>query len=81
VQSNDNADCVAPDLRFTYVDDLSILELVLLSGLLTEYNFRQHVASDIGIDEYYVPASSLKTQQNIDEISHWTSDEAEWRKK
>ena len=72
VQSNDNADCVEPDKRFKYVDDLSILELVLLSGLLTEYNFRQHVASDIGINEYYVPATSLRTQQNIDQISTWT---------
>ena len=65
VQSNDNADCVEPDKRFKYVDDLSILELVLLSGLLTEYNFRQHVASDIGINEYYVPATSLRTPQRV----------------
>ena len=74
VQSNDNADCVEPDMRFKYVDDLSVLELVMLHGLLTEYNFHQHVASDIGIDEYYVPATSLKSQQYIDQISNWTSD-------
>ena len=41
VQSNDNADCVDPDKRFKYVDDLSVLELVMLAGLLSEYNFRQ----------------------------------------
>ena len=74
VQSNDNADCVDPQLRFKYVDDLTILELVLLGGLLTDYNFKQHVASDIGIDEMYVPAPSLTTQQNIANISKWTSD-------
>ena len=68
VQSNDNADCVDPEMRFKYVDDLTILELLLLSGLLTEYNFRQHVASDIGIDELYVPATSFKTQDNINQI-------------
>ena len=73
VQSNDNADCVDQDMRFKYVDDLTVLELVMLTGLLTEYNFHQHVASDIGIDEYYVPATSLKTQQNVDQISTWTS--------
>ena len=28
VQSNDNADCVEPDMRFEYVDDLTVLELV-----------------------------------------------------
>ena len=41
---------------------LSVLELVMLNSLLTEYNFKQHVASDIEIDEQYVPASSLETQ-------------------
>ena len=55
VQSNDNADCVQPDMRFKFVDDLSVLELVMLTSLLSEYNFRQHVASDIGIDELFVP--------------------------
>ena len=74
VQSNDNADCVDPEMRFKYVDDLTILELLLLSGLLTEYNFRQHVASDIGIDELYVPATSFKTQDNINQIQEWTTD-------
>ena len=62
VQSNDNADCVDLDMRFKYVDDLTVLELVLLTGLLTEYNFKQHIASDVGIDEMFVPASSLSNQ-------------------
>ena len=74
VQSNDSADCVDQDMRFKYVDDLTVLELVLLSGLLTDYNFKQHVASDIGIDEYYVPASSLSTQDNINQIARWTDE-------
>ena len=54
------------------MDDLSVLELVMLSGLVTEYNFKQHVASDIGIDELYVPASSLRTQDNLNTIADWT---------
>ena len=73
VQSNDNADCVEPDLRFKFVDDLSVLELVMLSSLLTEYNFKQHVANDIGIDEHYVPASSLQTQDILNNIAEWTN--------
>ena len=36
VQSNDNAKCVEPDMRFKYMDDLTVLELVLLTTLLTE---------------------------------------------
>ena len=41
VQCNDNANCVQPDLRFQYVDDLTILELLSLSpcsGNLSSYN-------------------------------------------
>ena len=45
-QSNDNADCVEPEDRFKYIDDLSLLQLILLSGLIIEYNFKSHVASD-----------------------------------
>ena len=73
IQSNDNAECVDPNMRFKYVDDLTILELLLLSGLLTEYNFHQHVASDIGIGELYVPAASFKTKDNINQIEEWTA--------
>ena len=53
-----------PDLRFKFVDDLTVLELVMMAGLLTEYN--------IGIDEHYIPATSLKTQENLDNIAQWT---------
>ena len=72
VQSNDNADCVEPDMRYKYVDDLTVLELVMLTGLLSEYNFKQHVASDIGIDELFVSADNLKTQDNLNSIANWT---------
>ena len=73
VQSNDNADSVDPEMRFKYVDDLSVLELVMLTGLLSEYNFKLHVASDIGIDEQYVSAENLKTQETLNKIADWTS--------
>ena len=35
-------------MRFKYVDDLTILELVLFGGLLMEYDLKLLVASDIG---------------------------------
>ena len=72
VQSNDNADCVDPELRFKYVDDLTALELVMLGMWLSDYNFKQHVASDIGIDEKYVAASNLKIQEDLNTIADWT---------
>ena len=72
VQSNDNANIVDSQDRFKYIDDLSILQIVTLAGLVKSYNFHEHVASDIGIDQVYLPASSYETQQQLDSISEWT---------
>ena len=72
VQSNDNASSVPPDDRFKYIDDLSILQLLFLSGLLQNYNFQNHVASDIALDEKFVPPDTLETQKHIQNISEWT---------
>ena len=58
VQSNDNADCVDPTMIFKYVDDLTVLELVMLTNYLTEYNSKHHVANDIGSVELYVSAEN-----------------------
>ena len=69
VQSNDNADVVDEDMRFKFVDDLSILELVLLSSWLSEFNVKQQVANDIGIDEYFISPENLKTQNYLDSIA------------
>ena len=74
VNSNDNADFVEDDEKFKYVDDLSVLEFVCLAGLLCEYNFRLHVASDIAIDSYFLPAQNIKMQEYLDRISSWTQD-------
>ena len=74
VQNNDNADCLEEDMRYKFVDDLSILELLLFGGLLSDYNFKDHIASDIGIDELYVPGLNLQTQKNLDNIAQWTDE-------
>ena len=71
-QSNDNAEIVPVEDRFKFIDDLSILQLVCFSGLLVEYNFFNHVASDVGIDELYLPASTFNTQEHLNYISNWT---------
>ena len=54
VQSDDNTATVEPDDRYKYIDDLSVLQLVLLSGLLVEYDIRQHVTADVGTDMKYL---------------------------
>ena len=73
VQSNDNADCIEPDDRFKYIDDLSVLQLLCLSGLLVEYDFRSHIASDVGMGQKFLPPDRYSTQRNLDEISRWTN--------
>ena len=60
VQSNDNADVVSPQDRYKYIDDLSLLQLGCLSGLLMEYDFSQHVASDICL-----PPDSFQSGQSV----------------
>ena len=74
ISSDDNADCVSEEDRFKYCDDLSILELVMLANALIEYNFLEHVASDVGMDQRYLPAQGLETQLNLDKIALWTKD-------
>ena len=61
-----------PEDRFKYIDDPSLLQLILLSGLLIDYNFKSHVASDIGIDQKFLPPGSLQTQEAINKIENWT---------
>ena len=72
VQSNNNADGVPEEDRFKYVDDLSILELICLSGLLKDYLFRSHIASDIATDQLFLAPESFQTQEQINQISDWT---------
>ena len=74
LQSNDNADIVCPEDRMKYIDDLSVLHLVCLSGLLVEYNFTEHVASDISLDQKFLPPSSYETQDTLNYISNWTNE-------
>ena len=74
VLSNNNADTVSADDRYKYIDDLTVLQLVCLSGLLTEYNFTEHVASDIGVGQTYLPADSYPIQDHLNFISNWSDE-------
>ena len=74
VQSNDNADNTSEEDRFKYIDDLSLLQLLCFSGLLMDYNFKEHVASDIGIEEQFLPPESFPTQETLDGVSSWTDE-------
>ena len=75
-QTNHNADCVPPDHRWKWCDDLSPLEIInLLTAGISSYNFKQHVASDIGTHGQYIPADFLRTQQYINTIDQWSDNQ------
>ena len=73
-QSNNNTDFISPDRKFKFIDDLSILEIInLISIGVASYNFTHHVASDIPENGYYISPDNLLTQQYLQKISDWTS--------
>ena len=72
VSSDDSADSVPQEDQYKYCDDLSILELIMIGHILTEYNFLEHVASDIGVDQKFLSPQYLSTQYNFDQIARWT---------
>ena len=39
---------------------------------LSSYNFKEHVASDIGVDELDLPSENIQSKQNMDKICGWT---------
>jgi hypothetical protein len=74
VASDDNAESVEEENQFKYCDDLSIVELVMIGNILTEYNFIEHVASDVGIDQKFLPTQQFETQSHLNSIATWTDE-------
>ena len=76
VQSNESADCVSPDNRFKFVDDLTVLEKInLLMIGLASFNCHQSVPSDIPDHNQFIPAGSLKSQEFLEKIKLWTDNQ------
>ena len=56
-------DEIPEDQHYKYIDDLTILEIInLISVGICEYNFRNHVASDIGVNQLFVPTKNDNAQ-------------------
>ena len=69
-QASDDAASEIPDEdKFKYIDDLEILELVCLAGALLDYDFCQHVASDVGIDKRLLASTTFRMQKTLDNLS------------
>jgi len=60
-------------MKFKFIDDLSFLEKLnlLLAGIIS-YNFRNHVASNVGIHQSFIPNQNLQTQEYINKIQNCT---------
>ena len=72
-QTNNNCDFVPEDERYKFVDDLSVLEIInLISVGVSSYNFKQHVASDIAVNELYIPPQNISSPDYMHEIEDWT---------
>ena len=51
-----------------------VLEILnLITAGLSSYNFKYHVASDIGIDQLFLPSENIKSQSFMDNICEWTN--------
>ena len=72
--SHDNTEQlnVDEDDKLQYIDDLDLLQLIILTDILMQYDFRAHVASDIG--QRFLPAASTKTKAYHDGIVIWTQE-------
>ena len=46
---------VSEEDEYQYIDDLNLLELIFLTDVLMQYDFRAHVASDIGLHQCFLP--------------------------
>ena len=73
VTSDDCADHIDEEDKYRYIDDMEILELVRLTGILIDYDCQSHVPSDIGTHQRFLPPYECNMQSRLDQISSWTN--------
>ena len=62
------------DNIYKYIDDLNILELILMTSLLQEYDYHEHVPNDIGINDKFLPPHTFQMQESLNSITKWTQE-------
>ena len=73
--SNDKSQNVQEDDKYSFIDDLSLLELINLTNIgMQSYNVRQHVPSHIPDHNQFIAAEKLESQKHLDELSKWTDE-------
>ena len=75
IASNDcGSERITNEDRYRYFDDIHILEFILLAEKLIQYDFTNHVASDISESNMFLPTESTKMQGHLNKLSEWTKD-------
>ena len=72
--SDDAAEEISDENKFKYVDDLELIELVSLAGALSEYDFSQHIASDVGTHQQFLAPSTYTMQTTLNNLTQWTEE-------
>ena len=66
MSSDDNADHVPFEDQYKYWDTFNIL---------TNYDFLNHIASGVVIDQLFLDPQHISTQRNLDQIATWTNND------
>jgi hypothetical protein len=72
IGSDDVAQEIKEEDKFKYVDDLSTAVALANKNNISEYDFIQHVASDIRVGQRFLAPSTFETQNINNSISLWT---------
>ena len=71
-------DCTPEELtsqdKFRYYDDLNMIEFLILTEKLQEYDVYSHVPNDILVDLPYLSPCSGKMQSYLNKVSQWTDE-------
>ena len=65
---------LTPEDKFRYFDDLNMIEFIILTEKLKEYDFTSHIPSDILVNKPFLPTESVKMQSYLDKVSQWTEE-------
>ena len=73
-QSNNSADNVPEDDRAKFMDDLTILEIILLANVgLASHNTKSNIPTNIAEHNQFIPREHLKTQKYVEDINTFIS--------
>ena len=74
-QINNHVDFLLLDEKFKYTENCSFLKMVnLIMHGLSSNNFKQHVASDVGVHGQFIDVQHLKSRAFLDNIDTWTQE-------